>query len=295
MGLLEFVVLLFLGALFSTSFAFLRLATPEFGPASLVAVRVTTAAAILFTYVLVTGRALPDRRDWWKWLVVGITNTALPFFLFSFSELRITSSLASVINSATPFFGEILAATWLRQSLSWQKIGGLVTGLAGVILVVGWDQELHDLADYASALAALGGAASYAVGTLLVRRLFPNVASVTLAAGQLAGAAVIMAPVGLILHPSLNPGLVAWTSVLFLAVFPTALAFLVYFWLLERSGPLAAMTVAFLLPVFGVIWGSVFLDEPLGLVQIAGLIVILGSLTMVNELRWQALLPARTT
>ncbi|NBQ32790.1 MAG: DMT family transporter [Proteobacteria bacterium] len=294
MGLLEFGVLLFLGALWSTAFLFLRLGTPEFGPAALVGVRITVASVIVVGYVWGTGQTLPDCRDWRKWLLVGVVNTALPFFLFSFSELRITSSLASVMNSTTPFFGAILSATWLRQTMSWQKIGGLVAGFGGVLLVVGWDQELHDVADYVSALAALGGGASYAVGTLLVRRLFPMASSVTLAAGQQVGAAVVMAPIGLLLWPSVNPGWVAWTSVLILAVFLTALAYLIFFWLVARAGALAAMTVTFLLPVFGVVWGSIFLSEPLGPVQVAGLVVILGSLAMVNELRWRQFFPSRT-
>lgn len=294
MGLLEFGVLLFLGALWSTAFLFLRLGSPEFGPAALVGVRITVASVIVVGYVWGTGQTLPDRRDWRKWLLVGVVNTALPFFLFSFSELRITSSLASVMNSTTPFFGAILSATWLRQTMSWQKIGGLVAGFGGVLLVVGWDQELHDVADYVSALAALGGGASYAVGTLLVRRLFPTASSVTLAAGQQVGASVVMAPIGLLLWPSVNPGWVAWTSVLILAVFLTAFAYLIFFWLVARAGALAAMTVTFLLPVFGVVWGSIFLSEPLGPVQVAGLVVILGSLAMVNELRWRQFLPSRT-
>ncbi|MEY4405649.1 MAG: hypothetical protein RL345_115, partial [Chloroflexota bacterium] len=150
------------------------------------------------------------------------------------------------------------------------------------------------VADYVSALAALGGGASYAIGTLLVRRLFPMASSVTLAAGQQVGAAVVMAPIGLLLWPSVNPGWVAWTSVLILAVFLTALAYLIFFWLVARAGALAAMTVTFLLPVFGVVWGSIFLSEPLGPVQVAGLVVILGSLAMVNELRWRQFFPSRT-
>lgn len=294
MGLLEFGVLLFLGALGSTAFLFMRLGTPEFGPAALVGVRITVAAVILLACAWGSSQALPNRRDWRKWLIVGIINTALPFFLFSYSNMRITSSLSSVMTATTPFFGAILSATWLRQSLSLTKTGGLMAGFAGVLLFVGWDQALDELADYVCALAALGGAASYAVGTLLVRRLFPNASSVTLAAGQQVGAAVVMAPIGLLLWPSVNPGWVAWTSVLILAVFLTALTFLIFFWLVARAGPLAAMTVTFLLPVFGVIWGSIFLSETLGPVQAAGLVVILGSLAMVNELRWRQFFPTRT-
>ena len=117
MGLLEFGVLLFLGALWSTAFLFLRLGTPEFGPPALVGVRITVASVIVVGYVWGTGQTLPDRRDWRKWLLVGVVNTALPFFLFSFSELRITSSLASVMNSTTPFLDR--KSTRLNSSHEW--------------------------------------------------------------------------------------------------------------------------------------------------------------------------------
>lgn len=291
MGLFEFGFLLVLGAMWGTAFAFIRIASPEFGPVALVAVRITLAASIVLAYARLSGHAMPSLRDWRKWLVVGAINTALPFFLFSYAELRVTSSLASVMNSTTPLWGAVLAATWLRQSLPARRVAGLAAGFAGVMLVVGWDAGLRDAADYVSALAALGGGASYAVGTLLVRRLFPMAASVTLAVGQLVGAAVIMAPAGVLFWPATNPSPLAWASAIVLAVFLTAVAYVIFFWLVARSGPLAAMSVTFLLPVFGVTWGALLLAEPLSVMQGVGLAIILASVAVVNDVRFGALVP----
>lgn len=196
MGPIEFAGLIALGALWGASFLLIRIGVPDFGPVALVGVRLAIASAIVLGYSRATSQSLPRVQDWRRWLVVGAINTALPFVLFSVAELRVTASLGSILNATTPFFAAVLGAVWLGQRLARGRVAGLAIGLIGVVLVVGWDTGLSSPADYLAALAGLGGGASYAVGTLLVRRLFPHAGSTTLAAGQQTAAACLMIPLG---------------------------------------------------------------------------------------------------
>ena len=285
MGPIEFVALIALGALWGASFLLIRIGVPDFGPIALVGVRLAIASVLVLTYTRATGQSLPRLHDWRRWLVVGAINTALPFVLFSVAELRVTASLGSILNATTPFFAAVLGAVWLGQRLKRGRVAGLVIGLVGVVLVVGWDVGLASGADYLAALAGLGGGASYAVGTLLVRRLFPHEGSTTLAAGQQTAAACLMIPLGAAWWPSTMPGTDAWLAVVGLGVATTALAYLLFFWLLARAGALAALSVTFIIPVFGIGWGAAFLGEAFGPMQVVGLVTILVGVALVNEVR----------
>jgi drug/metabolite transporter (DMT)-like permease len=285
MGPIEFAGLIALGALWGASFLLIRIGVPDFGPVALVGVRLAIASAIVLGYSRATSQSLPRVQDWRRWLVVGAINTALPFVLFSVAELRVTASLGSILNATTPFFAAVLGAVWLGQRLARGRVAGLAIGLIGVVLVVGWDTGLSSPADYLAALAGLGGGASYAVGTLLVRRLFPHAGSTTLAAGQQTAAACLMIPLGVAAWPAEMPGMAAWLAVVGLGVATTAIAYLIFFWLLAKSGALAALSVTFIIPIFGVAWGAVFLGEAFGPTQVVGLLTILFGVALVNEVR----------
>lgn len=285
MGPVEFAALIVLGALWGASFLLIRVGVPDFGPVALVGVRLAIASSIVLAYARATGYALPRMQDWRRWIVVGAINTALPFVLFSVAELRVTASLGSILNATTPFFAAVLGVAWLGQRLARGRVVGLLVGLLGVVLVVGWDVGLESPADYLAALAGLGGGASYAVGTLLVRRLFPQAGSTTLAAGQQTAAAVLMVPLGAVAWPDAMPGMGAWLAVVGLGVATTAIAYLIFFWLLARAGALAALSVTFIIPIFGVGWGAAFLGEAFGPMQVVGLVTILVGVALVNEVR----------
>jgi drug/metabolite transporter (DMT)-like permease len=274
-----------LGALWGASFLLIRIGVPGFGPVSLVGVRLGIAAAIILAYTGATSQKLPRVQDWRRWLVVGAFNSALPFVLFSFAGLRVTASLGSILNASTPFFAAILSSVWLRQRLAFGRVVGLVVGLIGVSFVVGWDVGLESPADYLAALAGLGGGASYAVGTFLVRHLFPTECATTLAAGQQTAAACLMVPLAVAAWPSTVPGEAAWLAVIGLGVATTALAYLIFFWLLARAGAFAALSVTFIIPVFGVAWGAALLGESFGPMQVIGLGTILVGVALVNEVR----------
>src|SRR6266511_4101545 len=130
--------LIVLAALWGGSFLFIRVAAPVLGPIVLVELRVLIAGLALLIYVATTRRAIELRARWRQYLIIGALNSALPFVLISTAELRLIASFAAILNATSPLFGAIIAAVWLKDTLTARKIGGLILGIAGVATLVGW-------------------------------------------------------------------------------------------------------------------------------------------------------------
>lgn len=138
MGARDLGALLLLGALWGASFIFIRVAVPVLGPFVLVDLRVLLAAAALVLCAVVGGRFPKLRSNWRRFLGLGFLNAAVPFTLIAASEINLTASLAAILNSTTPLFAAVVAAVWIREVLTPRRIGGLLLGIVGVAVVVGW-------------------------------------------------------------------------------------------------------------------------------------------------------------
>lgn len=278
------LLLLPLGAIFGSSFLFMRVAAPELGPIAVAEGRVGVAALAL---ALAVGprdlRVLAT--EWRGYLVLGLFNVAIPFALISFAEVTISASLAALLNATVPMFAVIVGAIWLRQRLTAKRLTAVVTGLVGVGVLVGWSPIELTPATILAAAAMLSATASYAIGLTYARRRFAGVPPVHSAAGQTMAATVILAPLALLTLPSAPPSLEAAVSVLTLGLLCTAFAWPLLFRLLGAFGPTAASTVTFLAPVFGVTWGALFLAEPLGPEMLVGGAVIAVSLLLIFDIR----------
>jgi drug/metabolite transporter (DMT)-like permease len=273
--------LVLLGAIWGASYLFIRVAAPALGPLVLMALRVGIAVLVLIFYAL-SVRDLPDVRSrWFVFLTVGFFNSALPFALIAYAQLTLTASLASILNATTPLFTAIVAALWIREALTWQKIVGVLMGIVGVILLVsGSPLEINSglwLAVFASLTAAL----SYGVGTVYASRGFVGLKPLHGAIGQLGGSAVLLFVPAVLTVPSTPPSGEGILALLALALLSTSFAYLLYFFLLNNLGPTRTATVTFLVPVFGTIWGVLFLRESFNLMMLVGMAVILGSVWLV--------------
>lgn len=276
----EFAALLCLGALWGGSFLAIRVAAPEFGPFALIDLRVLVAAAVL---LLVAGFSRQRLTSWSRWrdfLLLGAVNAAAPFTLIAFAELRLTASLAAILNATTPLFAALIAAIWLRDVLTPRKIGGLLLGLAGVAIVVGLSSLPQDGATFLAAGASLLAALSYALGGVMVKARFSGTPTLTLAVGQQLGAGIVLLPFAATHLPSAAPSAAAVLAMLFLAIGGTALGFLLYFYLLARTGPSNTLSVTLLAPVFGVLWSALFLAEPIGISTLFGLAIVLAGVLL---------------
>ena len=259
-----------LGALWGGSFVFMRYAVPAMGPVPLAFARVTLAALALLAFA-VAQRNLPDLRTRWRGLaVVGLVNSALPFVLFCYAEQTITASTGGILNATSPFFGAIAAAIWLGEPLTARKMGGMTLGLVGVALLVGLQPEPMTWATALAIAACLAAALCYGLAGVYTKKRMQGVSSFALACGSQLSAAIILLP-ALPFAPVPGP-VTAWVvfNVVALAVASTAIAYLLYFRLIADLGPSRALTVTFLIPLFGVLWGFVFLGEAITANMLAG-------------------------
>jgi drug/metabolite transporter (DMT)-like permease len=272
--------LVLLAALWGASFLFMRLGAHEFGPIALAAVRVGLASVLLVPLLASRGQLASLREHWKAMLLVGALNSAIPFVLFSFAALSITAGLSSIVNATTPLWTAVVAYVWLRQGLTPSRVLGLVIGFAGVAFLA-WDKASFkpgaDHSGFWAMLACLGATACYGLAANATKRYLTGVAPLAVATGSQFAATLLLALPAAWLWPAAPPSQVAWGSALGLAVLCTALAYLLYFRLMSRVGPTNAVSVTFLIPLFAIVWGALFLQEAItAQMVVGGAIVLVG-------------------
>ena len=278
--------LLVLAALWGGSFTFMRFAVPAMGPLWLAASRVSLAFLALFAYALLRGKVPAVRTHWRDFLMIGVVNSALPFALFCFAEQYVGGSTAAVLNATSPFFATIVAALWLREPITAAKFAGMLLGLGGVGMLVGWQPAQLTGNVALAVVACLAAALCYGIASVYAKARMAGVPSFATALYSQLAAALVLAPaLPLVPLPSdVSPQVAA--NVVALALASTAIAYLLYFRLIANIGPARALTVTFLIPLFGVLWGWVFLGETIGAGMLAGCaLILLGT--------WLALRPGR--
>ena len=270
--------LVLLAALWGASFLFMRLGAHEFGPIVLAAVRVGLASVMLIPLLASRGQLSDLRRHWKGLLIVGALNSAIPFALFSFAALSITAGLSSIVNATTPLWTAVVAFIWLRQGLTPLRVLGLVIGFAGVAFLA-WDKaSFKPGADHSGLLAVLACAAAtfcYGVAANATKRYLAGVSPLAVATGSQFAAALLLALPAAWLWPAAMPGGVAWGAAFGLAALCTALAYILYFRLMSRVGPTNAVSVTFLIPLFAILWGALFLQEAITAQMVAGGAIVL--------------------
>ena len=266
--------LLALAALWGGSFLFMRVAVPAFGPLALAFLRVFGAALMLVPLLAARGELASLRRHWRPIAVVGFVNSALPFLCFAYAALTINAGVSAIFNSATPLFAAIVAWLWLGDRMTPLRIAGLAIGFSGV-LWIGWDKADFGPGGSAAAIGAcLLATMSYGIAPSLTKRRLGGVPPLAVAAGSQVAAAIFLAVPALLAWPAQAPSAPAWGMVALLAFFGTGLAYLLYFRLIVNAGPANAVAVTYLIPIFAVAWGGLFLGERLTLPLIAGCAVI---------------------
>jgi drug/metabolite transporter (DMT)-like permease len=267
--------LMLLAMLWGGSFLFMRIAAPEFGAMPMVEARVAVAALFLLVLARREGRIDEMRANWRSIAVVGIVNSAIPFTMFTFAILSITAGFAAILNATSPLFGAIVAFAWLGERLPVSRVIGLIIGFAGVAVLVGGKPSFAAGGDGWAILLALGGSLSYGIGANYAKRHVTGVSPLAIATGSQIAAAVAVLPIAIALWPAHAPSATAWAAAIALGIACTGLAYLLYFRLIANVGPMRAIAVTFLIPAFGMLWGAIFLHEPVTIPMVAGCAVIL--------------------
>ncbi|MDX3905438.1 MAG: DMT family transporter [Pigmentiphaga sp.] len=278
----DLFILLVLAGLWSLGFVFTRELAPAIGPMPTAAARVVLAGGFLACVIL--ARRLP-----WRFegklaaaLGIGVVNSGIPFAMYSFAAQYLPAGYSVILNATTPLMGVILGAAFFHERLTVYKIAGAVCGIAGVAILTGAGPVAVNLQVLLGCAACLVAAACYGLAAFLTRRWIyqrGELDNLLLALASQAGAVVLLVPLaagtGLAQPASgLAVGSLA-VPILALGLLCTGLAYLLYFRLLARIGPQRVLTVTFIMPPFGVLWGAVLLDEALSWAHLWGGLAIL--------------------
>ncbi|MBI2357568.1 MAG: EamA family transporter [Deltaproteobacteria bacterium] len=270
--------LLILAALWGGSFLFMRVAAPEFGPVPLMALRVTIAGLFLLPAYWMKYRLAEWKANAKQIFILGIIHSAVPFPLLAYSTLSLTAGFTSILNSTAPLFAAIVGWLWLKDRLTVARVVGLVLGFLGVMVLL-WDKASFKAggSDLAVA-AALTAALLYGIGANYSNRRLRGLQPLVVTTGSQFSAALFLLPFAFWAVPSTVPGFKAWASVIALGVICTGIAYLLYFRLIANLGATGAIAVTFLMPVFGMLWGWLFLHEPVtGHMLAATAIILMGT------------------
>lgn len=287
----HFIQLIILGALWGASFLFIRISVADFGPVWLVTVRVLCGALFLLGAGLLLKRAVEMKGNLRHYFWLGLLNTALPFVLFSFAAKSLTASLLSIINSTAPLWGVVFGIVLTRQAPSARVLAGLAAGSSGVLILVLHDASALTAGSPLPVLAAVLAPFCYGIASHYARLKTSHISPMAVAHGSMWGAFVCTLPALLFARlpagefSAISPGVLA--SAAALGVLCTGLAYLIYFRLVRDIGAASALTVTFLIPLFGILWGAFFLGEPVSANTLLGAAFVLlgtGLVTGFNPL-----------
>ena len=264
-----------LGAMWGGSYLFMRVAVPHLGPALMIELRVLLAGLLLLAFMHATGRAPDWQRHWRPWLAIAVIGTAVPFMLIAEALRTIDASTAAILNALVPLFTTIVAAIWIRERITPPKAAGILTSIAGTAVLVGWTPQPMSAGELAAAAMSVAATILYGINIVYSRVRLREAAPIATSTWTLLFASIVLLPFTPLDRDLGAVPATAWAALAGLAVVSTTVAFIYYYRLIADIGPVKASTVTLLVPVFGMIWGVVFLGEPVTPGRIAGCAIIL--------------------
>lgn len=270
MALKHFLELLLLASLWGASFMFMRTAAPEFGPVALIEVRTVVASLFLLPLLIFSRHGAALIEHWRSMFVLGLINTAIPFTLLCYTTLYATAGYTSLLNATTPIFSAIVAYFWLKEKLPAIAVIGIIIGFSGVATLVMDKDSLSAGAGLMPILAALTATFMYGVSASYTQHKLKALPPLALATGSQLFAAIALLPLALMYWPDTQPSGEAWLSAAVLGIACSALAYILYFRLIQQVGIARTVMVTYLVPIFGMLWGTIFLAEHISILMLAG-------------------------
>ena len=268
--------LISLAAIWGASFLFVRIAAPAIGPVATADLRMLIGGSALAVYHAAIGFDGQWRRSWRYYFAIGILNSAAPFLLYAYAALELSVGLLAVLNATSPMWAALLGAVALGERLTKKRVAGLILGMAGVALVCGPEAS----ARWLSVAAGLGAALCYALTGIALKRYGQGASARAMAAGtQLMGGLLLLPLLAAARPGEFTPGIVA--TMLALGIVCSGFAYVLYFRLIRDIGATGALTVTYLIPVFGVLWGALFLHEALSVAMLLGALLVTAGTVLV--------------
>ena len=283
MTLRQFSLLLFISAIWGASFIFMVILSPVFGPVATSSFRLLSASAFLFIVYRFQNYKINWKKNYKLFIVLGIGNSAIPFTLYAYAALYLPASISVILNSTAPMFGAIFGYIIIKESLSYKKIIGLAFGTLGVGVISSITLIDGTLESYLSVIACILAASLYGVSGVITKKYASDIEAKELTFGSITIAGIILLPF-IIFSPISGTVTLSLVGVLIIfGILCTAIAYLIYYLLIKELGAVKALTVTYLMPVFGIFWAYVYLNEEISSSVYLGLIIILLGIYLVSS------------
>jgi len=283
MSLKHFLLLLLISAIWGGSFIFMKELSPVFGPILTASFRLLSASVFLFIIYYFQGYKINWKKNYKLFLILGIGNSAIPFSLYAYASLFISPSTSVILNSTAPMFGAIFGYLIVKESFSFKKIFGLVFGTIGVGVITSLTYVDGTLELYLAIISCIIAASFYGLSGVIAKRYASHIETKELTLGSITFAGIVLLPL-VVFSPV--TGTITFNLVLMIIVFGilcTAIAYLIYYYLLKEIGAVKALTVTYLMPAFGIFWSYIFYSEKLSYNTVLGLALISIGIFLVSS------------
>lgn len=282
MLLFDYVLLISLAAIWGSSFIFMRVLAPALGPVATADMRLLIAGIALTLYLRIRNQRLDLVKNLKQYIIIGLLNSGIPFLLFSFAALHLPSSISVIINSLTPLFGVLFSILWLDEKMTAKKISGIALGIIGVIIIRGsGNLELNIMTTIAMAACVLA-TILYGLASTYVKLHAKDIASSAVATGSQLVAGILLLPLIYFFPTRTELTITIVLTTITFALFCSAIAYVIFYRLLKNLGTTKALSVTFLIPVFGFVWGYLFLHEEITMIMIIGSLFVLSGIYFVT-------------
>jgi len=282
---------LLLGALWGMSYVFIRLTVGTVAPIVMVESRLLIGAICIgvFSLFIQSWRVnlVPFKKDLPRITLISIFNSVLPFAFFAYSMQYLNAGVGGILNSVSPIWSAIIGALWLKERLNISRICGLMLGCAGIVFLMWGKAHFSEDGLGLAVLASVCLTLSYGIASNMIKVYGQGIPTNCLTFSSLAIGALILLIPALQQLPEVALSTSVWVGILGLGIGSTAIGYILFFRLIEDTSPSIAISVTFLVPVFSILWGTVFLDEvPTMRMLIGGLIIVLGTALAVGFIQF---------
>jgi drug/metabolite transporter (DMT)-like permease len=286
MELKNWILLILLGAVWGSAFMFIKISADDFGPILLVNLRLLLAGALFLPFLLRKKYLAHFKSHFPGILILSIFSNAFPFTMFSYASLGATSNMLGILNGTTAFMTMVVAYFWLKESISLKQMFGIILGFLGILVLV---NPANGSATLGASGFALVGALSYSFSGVYIQKYQLNANKFVLIGWAMLFGGLLLTPLSFFNLPAQIPDNNAIAALMWLGIVSTGIAYLGYIRLIEQIGAVRTSTVTYLLPVFSIIWGSIFLQEKITWIIFGGFIFVMIGMYFANNKNTKAL------
>ena len=280
MELKDWILLTALAAIWGSAFMFIKISAVVFGPILLVTLRLLIAGLVFMPFLLRESKRQLFKPYFPSILIIAIVSNAIPFSMFAYASLGATSNMLGILNGTTAFLTTVIAYFWLKEFVTSKQIIGLILGFIGVLILV---NPSNGSTTFIASMCAMIGSLCYAFNAVYLQKYHSNSDKIVLIGWSMLFGGLFMIPLASLNLPNAMPDINSILALLWLAVISTGLGYLAYVRLIDKIGAVKTATLTYLLPVFSIIWGAIFLQEKITLIILGGFIFVMMGMYFANS------------